>query len=238
MGIPYTEAIILAGGLGTRLQSVVSEIPKPMAPIAEKPFLEYLLKDLATKGIKRAILSVGFRHEIISAHFGDHFEGIELDYVIEKEPLGTGGGIRLALAKAKEQTIFIFNGDTFFDVDLKKMAIEHTLQQNQVTVAVKKMVDFDRYGRVEIEGERIKGFHEKAPTHEGYINGGIYLLNNKSLQSFAFGKKFSFEKDFLEAFYNEIKFGSFRSDGYFLDIGIPETYEQAQTDFPKLFQKK
>ena len=118
------EAIVLAGGLGTRLKSVVSNVPKPMAPIGDKPFLEYILKYLKKNGITRAILSVGYKSEIIEEYFGNNFEGIDLVYSVEKEPLGTGGAIKKAMSKVKSNQVYIINGDTFFDINLKSLILE------------------------------------------------------------------------------------------------------------------
>ncbi|MBD3842888.1 MAG: NTP transferase domain-containing protein, partial [Campylobacterales bacterium] len=140
------EAIVLAGGLGTRLKSVVSNVPKPMATIGDKPFLEYILKYLKKNGITRVILSVGYKLEIIEEYFGNNFEGIELIYSKEDEPLGTGGAIKKAMSKVKSSKVYIINGDTFFDVNLKSLIL---VDNSKITLSLKHMKNFDRYGCVE-----------------------------------------------------------------------------------------
>ena len=147
------EVIILAGGLGTRLRTVVSEVPKCMAPVAGKPFLWYLLKYLTRYDVSRVILSVGYLREVIFRwveEVRDEFP-FQFDYAIEEEPLGTGGGIKLALGKAKGTDVIILNGDTFFDVNLNELMDFHKLMPSAVTIALKPMRNFDRYGRVVVD---------------------------------------------------------------------------------------
>jgi len=221
------EAIILAGGLGTRLRSVISEIPKPMAPINNKPFLEYILDFLNNQGVKRAILSVGYKWEVIKEYFGDKYKNIELIYNVEKERLGTGGAIKDSLKFVNEKQVYVLNGDTYFDVPLKEMKLDDSLIQ----LALKEMKDFDRYGVVELdENGRILNFKEKAYYKEGLINGGIYLINKDIFNSFELPKKFSFE-EFLEKNFKKLKATGKKFDGYFIDIGIPEDYEKAKRYF-------
>jgi len=228
------EAIILAGGLGTRLQDVVYDMPKPMAAINGKPFLSYLLNELSLQGIERVILSVGYKYKMIEAYFGHRHAGMELVYAIEPEPLGTGGGIKLALEQVSGERVFLFNGDTLFKVPLAEMDNFHLKKNFDLTLAVKELTDFDRYGRVEITEGKIQAFHEKEKVAQGFINGGVYLMEKDILQKGSYPAKFSFEKDFLEKQIGQISCGAFPANGYFLDIGIPETYEQAQNDFRRL----
>ncbi|MEO0042666.1 MAG: hypothetical protein RL329_2114, partial [Bacteroidota bacterium] len=141
-----TEAIILAGGMGTRLREAVADVPKPMAPIGNRPFLAYLLDDLKIQKIKKVVLSVGYQYEVIQNYFGNHYKGIQISYSIENQPLGTGGGIRLALNECRQENIFILNGDTFFKVNLSKLATFHHRTQADLSIALKKMSHFDRYG--------------------------------------------------------------------------------------------
>lgn len=215
------EAIVLAGGFGTRLKEVVSDVPKPMAPVNGKPFLEYLLKDLSKKGIKHVILAVGYKKEIIKEYFKNKYEDIEITYSEELVPLGTGGAIKKALKLVKEEDVFIVNGDTFFDVDLKKMKEFHTENKSILTVAVKEMENFDRYGSLIIKKNKIIEFEEKKKKDKGKINGGIYLIK-KDLLSRMEKENFSFEKEVLED--KKIEKHSYESEGYFIDIGIPEDY--------------
>lgn len=228
------EVIILAGGLGTRLRSMVSKVPKCMAPIAGKPFLWYLLKYLTRFDVERVILSVGYLREVIFKWIdkvGDEFPFI-FDYAIEEEPLGTGGGIKLALSKALTQDVVILNGDTFFDVNLNELISYHKLVLSTVTIALKPMRNFDRYGRVIVDAVygRIVEFKEKEFCVKGMINGGVYIVNKLNLPMTDYPLKFSFEKDVLEAeCANGIVFGYIQNN-YFIDIGIPEDYTRAQDE--------
>lgn len=225
------EAIVLAGGFGTRLQTVVSEVPKPMAPVAGKPFLQYILDYLIEQRIERAILAVGYLREVIIDTFGDQYRSLELVYSVEADPLGTGGGILQACQFAQDDTVFVINGDTFFEVDLAALASLHQQKNALLTVALKRMEKFDRYGTVEIDAEnKITGFLEKKYLDEGLINGGIYCLN-KSVFPEGIPAKFSFEKEILEKEIRNERIFGLRSDGYFIDIGIPEDYAKAQLDF-------
>lgn len=225
------EAIVLAGGLGTRLKGVISDIPKPMAPVANQPFLKFILDYLKQQGIERVILSVGYKHEIISDFFSCEYSGLELLYAIEDEPLGTGGAIRLASEMLKGESAFVINGDTSFDVDLVKQEEVAQLEKSDLCLALKPMKDFDRYGSVEINGNSISSFKEKQWVEDGLINGGIYWLNKSILEPFELGTRFSFEQDLMEKQVASGKISAFVSDTYFIDIGIPEDYKQANIDF-------
>ena len=225
------EAIILAGGLGTRLQSVVSSVPKPMATINNKPFLEYILEFLNNQNTNRVILSVGYKWEVIRNHFGDKYKDIELIYNVEKEQLGTGGAIKDSLKLVKDDKIYILNGDTFFDIDLSKMKLNNGL----IEIALKEMKEFDRYGVVEIDENRyVQNFKEKSYYKQGYINGGIYLLKRDIFDNFNLSEKFSFE-EFLEKNFKSLKAKGRIFNNYFIDIGIPEDYEKAKRYFNENF---
>ena len=229
------EAIILAGGLGTRLQPVISQIPKPMAPVSGKPFLQHILQWLDGNHISRVILSVGHKWEVIHHFFGNHFQGIDLVYSVEDSPLGTGGAIALAMEKLTNDSFFIINGDTFFNSGLDELIVFHRDGTFDLSILLKPMKDFDRYGTVEVNKQnRITAFNEKAPRKEGLINGGIYLANRSISAHFPPVRVFSFEKDFLEAKCSELSFGGLISDHYFVDIGIPSDYQKAQADLPGL----
>ena len=217
------EAIVLAGGFGTRLSTVVSDVPKPMAPINGRPFLEYLLDDLNEKGINRVILAVSYKKDIIKNYFKKKYREIEIVYSDEDIPLGTGGAIKKALTLAENEEIFIINGDTFFDVNLKEMYQFHKKNSSKLTLAIKKMEKFDRYGSLILDKDRIIKFKEKKYIDKGYINGGIYLIN-KDLLNEEEKEIFSFEKDVLENEKFIIEKYGYKSEGYFIDIGIPEDY--------------
>ena len=218
------EAIVLAGGLGTRLRSAVSNLPKCMAPIGDTPFLSYILDWLQGQGADHVVLSVGyFREYIINWISGQNYP-FEIDFAVEETPLGTGGGIREALKYCHGKKVFVINGDTFFPVDLNAFTFDAP-----ITVALKPMKEFERYGAVDVSSGVITGFREKAYCREGLINGGIYALNNLDLSGFP--EKFSFEKEVLEPL--KYKTYGIVQDCYFLDIGIPEDYERAQAELPE-----
>ena len=228
------EAIILAGGMGFRLRNVVKDLPKPMAPVAGKPFLYFQLRYLAAFQFDHIILSVGYKHEAISEYFGDSFEGMSLSYAIESEPLGTGGAIALSMKKTNSENVFILNGDTFFQADLREFEIFHTNQKSDLSIVLKEMHRFDRYGTVELEGNNIKGFREKHFVEKGLINGGIYLLSKKFWESLSLSLgKFSFEREIMEKMYRAYEFHGKVSNAYFIDSGIPEDYQRAQTEIPQ-----
>lgn len=224
------EAIVLAGGLGTRLQSVVSDVPKPMAPIEDKPFLEYILKYLKKNSISKVILSVGYKWEIIQEYFGNNFDGIELVYSVEDEPLGTGGAIKKAMSKVSNDKVYIINGDTFFNVNLNKLEL---VNNSKLVLSLKNMQDFDRYGCVESdENNFVTKFTEKSYRKIGNINGGIYLASKDIFDDFDLETVFSFE-EFMEYNLKKLNISSMVFDNYFIDIGIPQDYEKAQKEIKK-----
>ncbi|MBR5233921.1 MAG: HAD-IIIA family hydrolase [Clostridia bacterium] len=220
------EAIILAGGLGLRLREKVYEAPKVLAETAGKPFIFHVLEYLYRNGVTHAVLAVSYMHEKIISSVGNSFHGMTIDYSVEKEPLGTGGAIKEAMKKCNEDFVFVLNGDTVFDVDLREMY--KTAKKDFVTIALKYMDNADRRGIVETENGVVTYFKEKEPGKSGTINGGIYLIDRQVPLSKK--KKFSFEYDFLEMNCNRLI--PFVSDGYFIDIGIPEDYERAQNEVP------
>jgi D-glycero-alpha-D-manno-heptose 1-phosphate guanylyltransferase len=227
------EAVILAGGMGSRLKTVVNDRPKPMALINNKPFLYYLLSNLKKEGFQHIILAVGFKHEIISDFFGNSFKEMDISYAIEEKPLGTGGGILNALKYAREKRTFILNGDTYFPVPFGEMEKLADKKVSDLVIALRKLNDVSRYGTISVDSQkRVVEFIEKTNNKEpGLINGGIYLIKNSSFLALPFPEKFSFEEDFMMTKFNEKQFFGIPFNSYFLDIGIPESYQQAQTDF-------
>jgi D-glycero-alpha-D-manno-heptose 1-phosphate guanylyltransferase len=217
-------AIILAGGLGTRLRSVINDLPKCMAPINGIPFLSYILKKMSKSGFKKIIIAVGYLNEIIISRFGTKFENIEIQYSIEQEPLGTGGAILKALSMVNDDYFFVLNGDTFFDINFSEM---FTYKSNFL-IASKEIDDVSRYGNLLIEKNLIIGFGEKGTKGKGSINGGIYLIKKSFIEKFPFPTKFSFENYFLEKNANSRMFNVFPSGTFFIDIGVPQDLELAQ----------
>ncbi|MCK5846630.1 MAG: nucleotidyltransferase family protein [Bacteroidales bacterium] len=230
-----TEAIILAGGFGTRLQKVVKELPKPMAPINGRPFLEYQLNYLSKYGINRIIFSVGYLSESISSYFGDKFNGIDIEYAYEENPLGTGGGILNAFHKRSTDELIVLNGDTLFEIDLKEFYLQHKKVNSLFSLALRELESIDRYGSVLIEEYIIRKFAEKGELRgRGVINGGVYIINKRFFEKANLPQKFSMEKDVFEKLLEKFDFYGFPFSNYFLDIGIPEDYKRAQDEFKKL----
>lgn len=227
------EAIILAGGKGTRLQPVVSDLPKPMAPIGDIPFLEYLLNYLESYKIEHVILSVGYKWEVIQDYFGDKFKSIKISYAVEKEALGTGGGIKLAIQKTEGEHCYVLNGDTFFDVDLHDLSEFYFAHQSDMAICVKRKKDFFRYGTVKLDVCKVVGFQEKQPVKSGLINGGVYIMSTKLFRRYDMPDKFSLEKDLMEKHLDTLKICAMRCSEYFIDIGIPVDYEKACKDLPQ-----
>lgn len=229
------EAIILSGGKGTRLKSVVSDIPKPMADIAGIPFLEYLLLQCLSHSLEHIILAVGYKHEVISNYFGDTFKGIKLTYSIEKEALGTGGAIAQAMECCNENDVLILNGDSITNANFNHLFGIYQNSRSEFAILIKEMKDFSRYGTVEVVEGRIIKFIEKQATQKGYINTGVYVLNKEKFLNLSLPKKFSMEESFMESKVQEWHFDSFVTEGHFIDIGIPEDYEKAQTILPQIY---
>ena len=237
------EVIILAGGLGTRLRSEVKDVPKCMAPVAGKPFLWYLLKDLTSYAeVNRVILSVGYLREVIFEWIDNvkNEFSFEFVYAIEEQPLGTGGGIKLALSKSLTNDVVVRNGDTFFAVNLRELMEAHRLYPSAVTLALKPMQDFERYGRVIIDevDNRIVEFKEKEYCKEGLINGGVYVINKLEPIFEGLPEKFSFETAVLEPQCKVGKLFGVVQEGYFIDIGIPEDYKRADNELFYMFDDK
>src|ERR1035437_4187548 len=193
------ECIILAGGLGSRLRSVVNELPKCMAPIAGNPFLHYIFNYLQRQKVNHVILSVGYKYETIQTWVEQTQWLLYVSYAIETEPLGTGGAINLALQKTTKDHVFIINGDTFFDVDFSQLYFDHLVKKAELTLALKPMSNFDRYGNVLIDAKnQITSFSEKQFCKQGLINGGTYLINRNNSLMENLPVKFSFETDVLQ----------------------------------------
>lgn len=227
------EAIVLAGGFGTRLKAVIADIPKPMALINDKPFLVYQLNYLKKFGIERVIFSVGYRYEYIQNYFGNNFNGIEIVYAIEESPLGTGGGIKLALKHAFFPEVLVVNGDTLFDVDILRFEKMYRASGAKFCLALRKVEDVSRYGSVEIDADfQIISFLEKGQkSGAGLINGGTYIIENSFFETIVSNEVFSLEKDCLEIEVKNQKIIGIPFDSYFLDIGIPEDFKKAQDEF-------
>lgn len=230
------EAIILAGGKGTRLQEVLADLPKAMAPLNGRPFLEYQLDYLDKWGINHVVISVGHLKEKIIDHFGDRYKSIAISYAREEEPLGTGGAILNSFSHIKEHAAFILNGDTYFDVNLRRVNDFRFIKETDVVIVLRYEIDAERYGLVKFDSDnRIVEFDNKPlPGTEGYINGGLYLITKEYFLSHDFPEKFSIEKDFFQKSYKEERFFGLRCFSYFRDIGVPEDYRKALDEFQRI----
>jgi D-glycero-alpha-D-manno-heptose 1-phosphate guanylyltransferase len=226
------EAIILAGGFGTRLQSVLKDVPKVMADINGAPFISYLILFLAQNGIEHIILSLGFKSEAVKEHFDANPAKASLIYSVEEKPLGTGGAIKRASKYVKGEDVLILNGDTFFEIDLGKFCNAYESSGAEVMMALKKAPDCYRYDSVALDADhRVVNFTPRKAGREGIINGGMQIINKNILDDMP--EIFSFENDFLMKRFDKIKISGCLFDSYFIDIGIPKDYEKAKEEFKK-----
>jgi D-glycero-alpha-D-manno-heptose 1-phosphate guanylyltransferase len=225
------EAIILAGGLGTRLRSAVPDLPKCMAPVGGKPFLHYVITYLQKQGIQHFIFSLGYKHEVIENYLKKFFPDLSYRSSLEASPLGTGGAIKLAVEKSTQKDVLILNGDTLFKINVPQLEAFHHEQNADCTLSLKPMKHFERYGVVELDGMgNVESFKEKKYYAEGLINGGVYALNIHSFLALPLPDIFSFEKDYLEKYFTGQNIKGIIQDEYFIDIGIPEDFEKAQKE--------
>jgi D-glycero-alpha-D-manno-heptose 1-phosphate guanylyltransferase len=217
------------------LQEAVPDVAKSLAPVNGKPFLHYQLEYLDRWGFNKVVLSVGHLREQIIKEIGTSYKSISIEYSIEDEPLGTGGATLKALHHIDSYLVFIFNGDTYFDVNLQRLYDFRQIKEADLCMTIRFDNDTKRYGSVEFDNNnRIVKFHEKgAGPEEGYINGGIYLSRKDYLLKFGLPEKFSLEKDFFQQYYSTEEFYAMRCFSYFRDIGLPEDYQKAQDEFAR-----
>lgn len=229
------QAIILAGGFGTRLQTAVKEVPKPLAPIFGKPFLFWLITYLQKQGVTHFIFSLGDLSSQVEQFLTEDFPKLNYKCFVEKEPLGTGGAIKFCLSAATQKDILIFNGDTFFNLNLKSFVDAYHNANADCSIALTPMQDFDRYGSVTIDEHNIiHQFNEKQYCKEGFINTGINIFNTDIFleKTAHLQQNFSYEKDFLEPNMKSLKVTGYIAAEYFIDIGIPEDYYKADRELP------
>jgi len=226
------RALILAGGFGTRLRPITYNTPKPMIPVRNRPFLEYLLYYLKRQGLREIVLCLHYMPEEFIEYFNDGSKlGIHIVYSIEKEPLGTGGAIKNA-EKFVSDTFLVMNGDTFLEFDLVKMLEFHNDHEGIGTIAIKYMKPAKRYGVIKIDSNwRILRFIEKAEINEGFINAGVYIFNRKLLDYIPKDKRVSLEKDILPMVLQHEKIYGFQVNGYFIDIGVPGDLYRFEKEF-------
>jgi D-glycero-alpha-D-manno-heptose 1-phosphate guanylyltransferase len=228
------QAMILVGGLGTRLRQVLRGLPKPMAPIQDKPFLAYLLQYLNKQGITQVIFLTHYMSEEIQAYFQSRYAGIDIKYIVEPQSLGTGGALLNALSQAHELRgpTFVLNGDTFVKLNYQAMFNQHCQQGPLLTIALCSVKDCSRYGKVVVENDHIVAFKEKGEKGLGLINVGVYLIHPHLFSSFSLPPRFSFENDFLLPYLTKLGPRPFIANDYFIDIGVPEDYARAMQDLP------
>jgi len=228
------EAIILAGGFGTRLQSRLDGIPKPMVQVAGQPFLQILVDRLVDAGFGRVILSVGHLASVIQDHFGVSWRGVPVDYVVEDAPLGTGGAIRKSMERVSEPEAFVLNGDTWLEVDYARMNELHERSHARITLALSRVADMARFGGVELRDQKVVSFIEKGQTGPGFINGGVYVLAKDFPWPVNLPERFSFETDILLPLLPSLNHAVYVSSGRFIDIGVPEDLDRAQAELREL----
>ncbi len=219
------EAIVLAGGFGTRLRSIVSDVPKPLALVAGKPFLYWLLSSLEKNGFTRVVLSVGYLGSMIEKEFGRQFQKMELVYNYEEEQLGTGGAIVACLSKIKSDQFFVLNGDTFFEVDFR--LVRAAFKGNPIVVGC-KVDNAARYGSMMIEDGVVTNFISTGTPVAATINGGVYFFDKKHFSELEMPKSFSLERELLETWVNQRTLDVVELKALFIDIGVPEDYFRAQ----------
>jgi D-glycero-alpha-D-manno-heptose 1-phosphate guanylyltransferase len=230
------EAIILAGGLGSRLRSVTGSLPKPLAPVAGRPFLELLLEMLAWDGFSHVVLSLGYGADAIRERFGNGSPRLALSYVIEESPLGTGGAMREAFQHLHGARAFVVNGDTFAQPGFGAMETSLASSAATLAVALKRVENVSRNGAVLVENGLNTGFVKKGDAGAGLINAGVYLTGRDLFDGFDLPPSFSFERDFLAANLAQLQPLGFVMDGYFIDIGVPEDYARAQRELPMIME--
>ena len=225
------EAIVLAGGFGTRLRGIVDDVPKPLAPVAGQPFLAWLLDRLATGGMRRCILATGYLSDVIEQRIGARWQGMEIAYSVEPEPLGTGGAIRLAAGCLHGEAAHVLNGDTWLEYDAAALEDAASATGAPMAIALARVDDVARYGAVDIDNGRVTGFREKGESGPGWINAGCYFLGADALAALPARDAFSFEQDVLQPRVQAGAVAAFTATVGFIDIGVPEDYASAQLQF-------
>jgi D-glycero-alpha-D-manno-heptose 1-phosphate guanylyltransferase len=227
------QAIILAGGLGTRLRERVVDRPKAMAPVAGRPFLDYLLAWLERGGCQRVVLATGHMAELIEQHAGRRHGRMAVDYSHEREPLGTGGAVRRALEQhLKGEPALVLNGDTWLGLDLAAFARWCAEAPDSDGMVLRQVDDVARFGRVTLKDGLVASFGEKSVPGPGLINAGAYWLRERSFQGLALPEVFSIEKQLFEPHVARLRLRGYVAEGAFIDIGVPAEFDRAQTLLP------
>ncbi len=228
---PVEECIVLAGGKGTRLRSVVSDVPKPLAPVAGRPFIAWLLDRLAAQGIRHTILATGYLAEKVETAVGQRWNGMDITYSCEQTPLGTGGAIRLACGHLRAASCHVVNGDTYLEYSLSSLESAVSEMSTSIGVVLAPVEDVSRYGSVIVSKQRAVGFSEKRQQGRGLINGGCYLLTESAIAALPETANFSFEQEVLVPAARKSDIAVMDNATRFIDIGVPEDYARAQLMF-------
>ena len=227
------QAIILAGGFGTRLTSVVPHMPKPLAPVGGMPFLFWLLQYAQAQGVTEATLCLHHHATLIQSTLGTRFGAMQLQYSIEKEPLGTGGALKQALSyMGGTGPVLAMNGDSMVGINYREMLALHQRSETPLTLAAKMMPDCSRYSVLTRRDERVVAYQRIGGAHAGLASLGFYVLERECFARYNLPMAFSLESDFLAPYARKVKPAIFDSKAYFIDIGIPEDYARAQAEIP------
>ena len=229
--MPADEAIILAGGFGTRLRGIVDDVPKPLAPVAGRPFLVWVLDRLAASGRRRCILATGYMSETIEQSIGMRWQGMDIAYSVESEPLGTGGAIALAATRLHGDAAHVLNGDTWLEYQPAALEAAARAVDAPMAIALARVDDVARYGAVDVADGRIVGFREKGEAGPGWINAGCYFLGEDAIAALPVLPAFSFEREVLQPMVAAGRVMGFSETAGFIDIGVPEDYARAQRQF-------
>lgn len=225
------EAIVLVGGFGTRLRGVVSDVPKPLAPVAGRPFLAWVLDALAAGGMRRVILAAGHMADVVQSTIGTRWQSMDIATVVEPMPLGTGGAVRFAAQSLQGDAVHVINGDTFLRYDPIALERATNAASAALGIALAHVPDVARYGAVDVRNGRVVAFHEKGGEGAGLINAGCYFLGARALAAMPDMQVFSFEREVLPELAMRGEIAAFSSTGDFIDIGVPEDYARAQNWF-------
>lgn len=225
------ETIILAGGFGTRLRDVVTDVPKPLAPVAGRPFLAWLLDRLAAQGMRRCILATGYMADVVEHAIGTRWAGMDIVHSVETMPLGTGGAIRRAASLLHGAEAHVLNGDTW--LAYAPAALEQATRDAGATLglALAHVADVGRYGAVDTRAGIVTGFREKGGIGDGWINAGCYFLTANAIAALPEVQAFSFESEVLLPMAAAGKVAAWTDTRDFIDIGVPEDYRRAQRQF-------
>lgn len=226
--MPAEQAIVLAGGFGTRLREVVADLPKPLAPVAGRPFLAWILDTMAGAGMRRIVLATGYMSEAVERFAGHRWEGVELAYSREDSPLGTGGAVRRAARQLDDGGTHIVNGDTFLRYDPAALEAATVAAGGDAGVALARVDDVSRYGAVDVADGRVHRFQEKGGAGPGLVNAGCYYLSARALDGLPRKDAFSLEREVLEPMAASGGLVAFDDTSGFIDIGVPEDYHRAQ----------